>query len=117
MRRRERKFWAQAALSWEELTRAAQEAARVAGIDPSLWCHGWRDEAVEAVLTLHPPASPFRSGREVEPATIELRFEGRPLTTRTLELGFGPISGTATAKGCDRTRTGTRWRTRRQWRR
>ncbi|MCY0993369.1 hypothetical protein OV203_39900 [Nannocystis sp. ILAH1] len=99
VRRRERKFWAQAALSSEELTRAAHEALRVAGNEPALWCHVWRDEEVEAVLTLHPPASPFRLARAVEAATIELRFEGRLLTTRTLDLGFGPISGTANAKG------------------
>ncbi|WAS99330.1 hypothetical protein [Nannocystis punicea] len=99
VRRREREFWAQNARSSEELTRAAHEAATAAGIEPGLWCHSWRTEEVEAVLTLHPPGLASAPAKEVPPATIELRFEGRPLTRRTLELGFGPITGLASATG------------------
>ncbi|MFZ6177913.1 hypothetical protein [Nannocystis pusilla] len=99
VRRRERKFWAQEARSFEALTRVTQEEIRAAGLDPSLWCHAWRDEEVEAVLTLHPPELASSPSKAAPQAIVELRFEGRPLARRTLDLGFGPITGTATAKG------------------
>lgn len=98
VRRRERAFWAQEARSQAEWMRAAEAAARVVGLDPGLWCLAWREEELELVLTLHPPGSPFRLAREVEPATVELRFEGRRLTTRTLAAGFGPITAVATTR-------------------
>ncbi|MDC0667839.1 hypothetical protein [Nannocystis radixulma] len=96
--RRGRRFRAQPQRSIVEAAEARVAELRAAGLDPGLWSRVWASDGVEAVMILRPPAGTRGPVKEGAPASIELRFEGRPLATRTLDLGFAPITAVASAK-------------------
>jgi hypothetical protein len=95
VRRRERKFWAAPPQTIAERATSMQAELQAAGLDPALWSRTLRVGAVEAVIMLAHGSVP--PGVEPRLAQIELRYEGRPLVTRAIDLGLWPIVGAATS--------------------
>ncbi|MBZ5710553.1 hypothetical protein [Nannocystis pusilla] len=96
--RRGRKFRAQPQRSIVATAEASVAELRAAGLDPGLWSRVWANDGVEAVVILRPPSGGRGPVKVGAPASVELRFEGRPLVTRALDLGFAPITAVASAK-------------------
>jgi hypothetical protein len=95
VRRRERKFWSAPPQTIAELAAKMHAELQAAGLDPALWSRTLRVGPVEAVIMLAHGSVP--PGVEPRLAQIELRFQGRPLETRSLDLGLWPLVGAATS--------------------
>lgn len=98
VRLRERKFWQQPERTIAAAAEVAKAEVQTAGLDPALWCHSWSREGAAVTLTLRPPIGASAPTKAPAEASIALLFAGRTLATRTMALGFGPITGTATAE-------------------
>lgn len=68
--------------------------AAAAGHYPTRWVYELEQGDIEAALMLAPPGD---GGLADTAAQIDLLVDGRPITTRSLYLGFGPIVGVATS--------------------
>ena len=95
VRRRERKFWSAPSQTITEIEASMQAELQAAGLDPALWSRTLQMEAVEAVIMMAHGSVP--PGVEPRLAQIELRYQGRPLVTRAIDLGIWPIVGVATS--------------------
>ena len=96
-RRRARKFWSQPAETMDEVAARMQAELAAAGLAASLWSRRIRGEGIDGVIVMAHASVP--PGVEPRAAQIDLRFEGRTLLTRSVELGIWPIVGAVEAKG------------------
>lgn len=96
-RRRARKFWSQPAETMDAVVVRMQAELRAAGLEPSLWSCRVQEAGIDGLLVMAHASVP--PGVEPRAAQIDLRFEGRTLLTRSVELGIWPIVGVVEAKG------------------
>lgn len=96
-RRRARKFWSLPAETMDEVTTRMQKELRAAGIDPSLWSRRAQADGIDMMIMMAHASVP--PGVEPRSAQLDLRFEGRTLLTRSVELGIWPIVGVLEVKG------------------
>lgn len=96
-RRRARKFWSQPVETMDAAAARVQGELRAAGIDPSLWSRRVQADGIDMLIVMvHASVPP---GVEPRAAQLELRFEGRTLLTRQVELGIWPVVAVIEAKG------------------
>lgn len=96
-RRRARKFWTQPVETMDAVATRMQAELRAAGLEPSLWSRRLRGDGMDAVIVMAHGSVP--PGVEPRSAQVELRFEGRTLLTRSIELGIWPVIAVVEAKG------------------
>ena len=97
IRDRARKFWSQPVETMDAAAARVQGELRAAGIDPSLWSRRVKADGIDMLIVMvHASVPP---GVEPRAAQLELRFEGRTLLTRPVELGIWPVVAVIEAKG------------------
>lgn len=84
---RERAFRARPPRDLGDLDRILQAELLSAGLAPQLWRRTFEVDGVAGVLALFPDREP----------AVTLLLDGRPLATRKLDLGLGPLVGAATS--------------------